>query len=512
MRIHTKIALALLVCGSIAIFGGKALLTYLEDKQSIAVSDAKLSKGKIVIGIDNWIGYFPLCSPVMQRRLYQQGYLLECVEDKADYGQRIESLANGSLDLAVATVDSYLVNGGSTKFPGAIIAVLDESKGGDALVAWTDKIDSLDTLRQSDDFKIAFTPDSPSDHLLKAVAVHFDIARLKQRRQWPVLTEGSEDALQRLLDRQVDAAVLWEPDVSKALRQQGIKTLLSSGQTQRLIVDVLIAARKLIGNKPELLEVLLSEYFQTLKYYRDHGDDLIADVEKATGLPEKDVKALLKGVQWQTLNDNAELWFGTVARHGIPQQELVETIKGSIDILREYGTFRGSPLPENDPYRIINSRFAAEVHQQLGLPIEPLTTESNAFPALTEQQWRNLQPVGMLKIRPLIFASGTGSLTLDDKKQLDDAALTLKHYPNFRILVKGHTSIRGDRLMNKQLSQDRAEAVARYLMITHDIPAARIKAIGFGGEQPLPRIDGESNRAYNYRLPRVELALVGEKL
>lgn len=511
MRTHTKIALLLLIVGSVGILAGKALWTYFEERQSIAFSDAKLSKGKIVIGVDNWIGYFPLCSPVMQRRLYQQGYLLECIEDQADYAGRMQALAKGDLDLAVATVDSYLVNGGASKFPGAMIAVLDESKGGDALVAWKDKLASLDALRQAKDFKIAFTPDSPSDHLLKSIAVHFDLTQLKQRRNWPVLTQGSEDALQKLLNKQVDAAVLWEPDVSKALQEKGVLTLLSSAQTQRLIVDVLIASRKVIANKPEQLTALLNEYFQTLKHYRDHHDDLVSDVRKATDLSEAQVKTLLQGVQWQTLKDNAELWFGTVAHHGVPQQVLVETIDSSLDILTDYGN--AVALPDNDPYRLLNSHFIAQAHEQLGLPVEALTAQTNnTFPELTEQQWHNLQAVGRLKIRPIVFASGSDSLTLNDKRQLDQAAETLKHYPAFRILVKGHTSTRGDKTMNKQLSQDRADAVARYLMITHDIPAARMKAIGYGGEQPLPRLSGESARAYNYRLPRVELVLVAEKL
>jgi flagellar motor protein MotB len=62
------------------------------------------------------------------------------------------------------------------------------------------------------------------------------------------------------------------------------------------------------------------------------------------------------------------------------------------------------------------------------------------------------------------------------------------------------------------LSLERAEAVRRYLAITHELDAHRSRAVGFGGEQPLPRLPGESLRAYTYRLPRVELMLVSEVL
>ena len=38
----------------------------------------------------------------------------------------------------------------------------------------------------------------------------------------------------------------------------------------------------------------------------------------------------------------------------------------------------------------------------------------------------------------------------------------------------------------------------------------RLRVLGIGSDSPLPRRAGESDRAYSYRLPRVELYLVGE--
>ena len=73
MKTHTKLALMLLSLGISGIFVGKIVLTQLEDKQIFDFTDAGASKGKITMGIDNWIGYFPLCSPVLKSRLYRQG-------------------------------------------------------------------------------------------------------------------------------------------------------------------------------------------------------------------------------------------------------------------------------------------------------------------------------------------------------------------------------------------------------------------------------------------------------
>ena len=40
----------------------------------------------------------------------------------------------------------------------------------------------------------------------------------------------------------------------------------------------------------------------------------------------------------------------------------------------------------------------------------------------------------------------------------------------------------------------------------------RLRIVGYGSEKPLPRLPDESERAYGYRLPRVELSLVSEVL
>ena len=84
--------------------------------------------------------------------------------------------------LAVTTVDSLLLNGGKENFPGTIIMVIDESSGGDAIVARKDKLASLEDLKTKSGYKIAFTAGSPSEHLLKSIAVHFDVPPLRNRQ------------------------------------------------------------------------------------------------------------------------------------------------------------------------------------------------------------------------------------------------------------------------------------------------------------------------------------------
>jgi len=515
MSFHVRLALVLLLLGSIVIVGVKTFLPAWEEQQGINLSDARDTKGKIVIGVDNWVGYFPLCSPEMKRRMHEQGYLLDCRDDNADYARRMDDLADGRIDLAVATVDSYVLNGARKNYPGAIVAVLDESKGGDALVAWADRLSRVEDLHKLEGRKIAYTPASPSEHLLRALAVHFDIAPLRQPGSWLVAAEGSTDALKRLLAHEVDAAVLWEPSVSRALREPGIHRVLGTEQTRQLIVDVLIARSEIIQSKPELLNALLVEYFNTLKDYRDHPDVLREQLRKSAGAEEADVDALLNGVAWQTLADNARRWYGLLARGGLREEALIDTVLANLDILLDSGALAANPLPGGDPYRLTHSAFIGGLYRDTQAREEPKSEEkaqAGEFPVLTPRQWDAQQEVGTLKIRPIVFASGSDQLTLADKTQLDTLAENLRHYPDFRVVIRGHTGLRGDAEANLLLSQDRADAIARYLALTHSIPDARMRAVGYGGERPLPRLPEESDRAYAYRLPRVEIVLVAESL
>ena len=73
-----------------------------------------------------------------------------------------------------------------------------------------------------------------------------------------------------------------------------------------------------------------------------------------------------------------------------------------------------------------------------------------------------------------------------------------------------HTGLRGDAQANRELSELRADAVSRYLEAAHGVDPNRLRVSGRGSSEPLPRRPGEKDRAYNYRLPRVELSLVTE--
>ncbi len=520
---HLKIVVWILMIGTVLLLSYKLILPRLESDNQKQTSDARATKGKILIGVDNWIGYYPLCSKVMRKHMYRIGYQLECVDDKADYALRMKKLKKSDLQFAVATVDSYLLNGEDVNYPGTIISVIDESKGGDAIVAWKNKVKSIDALKTANiDLKIAYTAASPSEHLLKSVAVHFDVPMLRNKKAgWRVEADGSQAALKLLQDKKVDVAVLWEPDVSRALSNKKITKLLGTEDTKKLIVDILIVNRNYAQDNPDVVTALLRNYFRTLKFYKSNQSEFIDDIADDTNISKKKISTLLKGVSWVNLSQNAQNWFGTMSYGNTGSEGLVDTIESTAEILVDSGDFSTNPLPNKDPYRIINSQYLINLYEntataQFGQVVTNSVTNEQSletkFTKLSKQAWAELRVIGTLKIRSIVFQSGADKLTLAGKEQLDKAAENLKHYPKFRVIIKGHTGTRGDKVANKLLSKNRAKSVARYLKVTYGLNSNRILTKGLGGIKPLKRKPGESFRAFNYRLPRVELFLVAEDI
>ena len=74
------------------------------------------------------------------------------------------------------------------------------------------------------------------------------------------------------------------------------------------------------------------------------------------------------------------------------------------------------------------------------------------------------------------------------------------------VVIMGHSGSTGDAEANLELSESRAE-MARAIALELGIAADRIRMSAMGGGAPLPQESGESDRAWQARLARVEIAM-----
>lgn len=99
----------------------------------------------------------------------------------------------------------------------------------------------------------------------------------------------------------------------------------------------------------------------------------------------------------------------------------------------------------------------------------------------------------------ITFPTAQSSIKADFYPVLDAVADVLKEYNKTTIAVSGHTDNVGRDDYNMQLSQERANSVAQYL-ISRGVASARISATGYGKSQPIADNSTESGRAQNRRV------------
>ncbi len=122
--------------------------------------------------------------------------------------------------------------------------------------------------------------------------------------------------------------------------------------------------------------------------------------------------------------------------------------------------------------------------------------------------------VGLLKkgthlvFQNIYFAPGSARLDPSSYPALDQIVQLLKENPTVIVEIQGHTDNTGSLALNMKLSQQRAEAVKRYL-VEHGIEEDRLIAKGYGPKKPIAPNDTPENRAKNRR---VEIVVLGEKL
>ncbi len=104
-----------------------------------------------------------------------------------------------------------------------------------------------------------------------------------------------------------------------------------------------------------------------------------------------------------------------------------------------------------------------------------------------------------LAAKGINFENGKAVITASSFKSLDDLATLLNSYPGASVEIQGHTDNNGAPEANKTLSQDRANAVKRYLS-AGGVAEARMTAVGYGQEVPIADNATPAGKAKNRRV------------
>lgn len=120
----------------------------------------------------------------------------------------------------------------------------------------------------------------------------------------------------------------------------------------------------------------------------------------------------------------------------------------------------------------------------------------------------NLDKFTLLTTAAINFKVNSFALTPEAMAQLDSLAIEAKNHAGYLLEIQGFTDSTGNVRLNEQLSQNRAEAVQRYLARQHQIPVYKMSILGLGKLDETEATTRAERRAARERNRRVDVRLL----
>ena len=103
-------------------------------------------------------------------------------------------------------------------------------------------------------------------------------------------------------------------------------------------------------------------------------------------------------------------------------------------------------------------------------------------------------------LETVFFEQGKPVFSPEMHEQLHYASRFIRSYPDFPLVLEGHTDDRGPKADNAKLSVQRAATVMTYLREVHHIPAEQMQLRGLGESHPIATNSTEEGRKTNRRV------------
>ena len=252
------------------------------------------------IALGPWVGFGPLYLARDKGFFKEQGVDVDLIV-LTGVAERNSALKSGKLDALAAPVDYFALSAGNGVV-ATIVMAIDESVGGDGIVA-RKSIKSFQDLREK---KVAAQKGLPSDFFLRALlqqngmdAADIDYIDMETAQAGAAFLAGD-----------LDAAVVWEPWLTRAKEQGNGHILASTRDYRNLIVDCLAFNPALVRTKPDDVQRIVNAILKAIDYAKAHPVEASEIMAKYFEVDPQKYRAILEGVEFADLKRNRE-YFGT---------------------------------------------------------------------------------------------------------------------------------------------------------------------------------------------------------
>jgi outer membrane protein OmpA-like peptidoglycan-associated protein/ABC-type nitrate/sulfonate/bicarbonate transport system substrate-binding protein len=371
-------------------------------------------------------------------------------------------------------------------FDAKMVAIVDNTRGADAIVARAG-INSVEELAGK---KVALVQFTPSHWMLDYAIENSSMSkREKQALRESLVFMGDLAEVRSLLKSGgIDAAVLWDPDSSMAIRDiEGASVIFSTATASNLVFDGIVCNQAVIDEHPEAVQKLVEGWLAGVaKANADKSlatDALIAteaffeDLAKSDG---KDfINGLYTGIKWTNLSDNVRI-LGLGGASG----DAMRVYRQAGEVWRVNGGIADLSVPPIAPSQAFDVRFVEALLKKAPEAKEAASKPEFTFKAEERIEAAAAKPV-LTKPVAIYFDSGKAALDVNAKKILDDQVVPLiENVGSAYISVEGNTDKTGNRNANTRLSHERANAVTDYLIAEWDFDKERFEIRGNGPDKP----------------------------
>jgi len=372
------------------------------------------------------------------------------------------------------------------------VVIVDNTQGADAIIARDPAIQRVEDLAGR---KIALLQYTPSHGMvLDAVENSSLTARKKTQVDYVYINvdEGTAGVRAAFTGGQVDAAALWDPDLSLALEAtEGARVIYSTKTATNLIYDVMVCNKAVLDNPANepAIQAFVAGWLEGVPVARANPDkavDALVETQEFFELLAKDegrdfVKKLFGNLVWTGVEENARI-LGLAG--GTNHYERV--YKRFDQVYRKAGALANPNAPVIDPSDSFDYRFVKKlIADQPQAAAQAKKPEFTFEPGQAEEIAKKT-PAALTKPVTVNFATGSAELTKRSQRTIDtDMVPLIENNGSAYFEVSGNTDSTGSRRVNVKLSEDRAQAVVDYLVTQWEFPKERFVVVGNGPDKPL---------------------------
>jgi NitT/TauT family transport system substrate-binding protein len=248
------------------------------------------------VGYNLWIGYAQAFIAESEGIFKKHGLDVELVAFPGP-GDSLPPLIGGSLEGSLSTLDNVILMHGNGDASVVTVFQVDASAGADGIVA-NKEIKSVADLKGK---KVAATV-GQCNHLMLLMAL--EQAGLKES-DIELINMNADDAGAAFIAGSLDAAVTWEPWLSKAVSETGANLIFTSAKVPNLIADIFAVSTKTAKERPGDVKAFIAALDEAQQFLESKPEAAAEIVAKKLEVRPADVTEMLKGVVMYDLADNA---------------------------------------------------------------------------------------------------------------------------------------------------------------------------------------------------------------